>query len=115
MAKLSVKEATAAVAATGGDFVRLLERPSCDVSLYKPAGVDSQKPHLRDELYVVASGSGSFEREGQTEEFGPGDVFFVAAGEDHRFKSFSSDFATWVIFLGPRENQISTLPTPKVG
>jgi len=102
MARLSVKEAMAAVVATGGDFARLLERPSCDVSLYKPLGVDPQKPHLKDELYVIASGSGRFECQGGTEHFGPGDVFFVAAGTEHRFADFSSDFATWVIFLGPR-------------
>ena len=103
-AKLSVKEATAAVAAAGGDFARLLERPFCDVSLYKPVGIDPQTPHLRDELYVIVSGSGSFECEGQIEKFGPGDVFFVAAGEDHSFNGFSSDFATWVVFLGPRKS-----------
>jgi hypothetical protein len=27
---------------------------------------------------------------------------FVAAGVPHRFESFSDDFATWVVFWGPR-------------
>jgi mannose-6-phosphate isomerase-like protein (cupin superfamily) len=102
MARLSIAEAQATLAAAGGDFARLLERPSCDVSLYKPEGFDPQKPHFRDEIYVIASGSGRFTCEAQIGAFGPGDVFFVPAGADHRFVSFSSDFATWVIFLGPR-------------
>src|SRR5579871_6793106 len=102
MAKLLFVEGQAALSAAGGDFVRLLERPSCDVSLYKPEGTDPQKPHLRDEVYVIASGSGSFICEAKRENFGPGDVFFVPAGADHRFVGFSNDFSTWVIFLGPR-------------
>lgn len=105
MARLSIAEAQATLAAASGDFVRLLERPSCDVSLYRPVGVDPQKPHLRDELYVIASGSGRFTCEAQTDAFGPGDVFFVPAGADHQFVSFSDDFATWVIFLGPRPSK----------
>jgi mannose-6-phosphate isomerase-like protein (cupin superfamily) len=104
MAKLSAADAMTTLAASGGDFARLLERHSCDVGLYKPVGVDTQKPHLRDELYVIVTGSGSFTCQGKAEEFGSGDVFFVPAGADHRFSSFSSDFATWVIFLGPRQS-----------
>jgi len=102
MARLSIADSQATLAAAGSDFARFLERPSCDVSLYKPVGVDSQKPHLRDELYVIASGSGGFICEARTDAFGPGDIFFVPAGTDHRFVSFSADFSTWVIFLGPR-------------
>ena len=71
-------------------------------------GVDPQKPHLRDELYVIASGTGYFMCEDKTDEFGPGDVFFVPAGADHRFTHFSNDFATWVIFLGPRSSNTAT-------
>lgn len=68
---------------------------------YAPRGVDRQAPHDQDELYVVISGTGSFEREGQRVPFKPGDVLFAAAGEDHRFLDFSDDFETWVIFYGP--------------
>jgi len=102
MAKLSIADAMTTLTATGSDFARLLEQPSCDVSLYKPVGIDPQKPHVRDELYVIACGSGRFTCEVETEDFGPGDMFFVPAGADHRFTNFLRDFATWVIFLGPR-------------
>ena len=34
--------------------------------------------------------------------FGPGDLIFVEAGAAHRFEAFEEDFATWVIFWGPK-------------
>ena len=37
-----------------------------DVSLYKPEKIDPQTPHARDELYVIASGSGKFFCAGET-------------------------------------------------
>ena len=39
---------------------------------------------------------------GQRIAFGPGDVLFVGAKVEHRFEDFSDDFATWVVFYGPR-------------
>jgi len=102
MQKLSIARALAGLAGTGEDFARLLEQKTFDVSIYKPLGVDPQHPHARDELYVIAAGSGSFLCAGETGAFGPGDLFFVPAGVEHRFVDFSPDFATWVIFLGER-------------
>lgn len=29
-------------------------------------------------------------------------VHFVAAGVEHRFEDFTADFATWVVFWGPK-------------
>ena len=100
MHKLTVGNAVAAL--HGSDFARFLERPEFDVSLYRPGKVDPQTPHKRDELYVIASGRGDFFCDGETEPFAAGDVFFVPAGVEHRFRNFSSDFTTWVIFLGKR-------------
>ncbi len=68
---------------------------------YAPQGVDPQVPHDRDELYVVISGHGVFERVGERVQFAPGDVLFAAAHEPHRFVDFTPDFATWVLFYGP--------------
>ena len=34
-------------------------------------------------------------------KFRQGDFLFVPAGIEHRFESFTNDFATWVIFYGP--------------
>ena len=74
---------------------------SMRVGVYAPREVDTQTPHLQDELYIVASGTGSFVKAGERTAFGPQDVLFVEAGVEHRFEDFTDDFATWVIFWGP--------------
>ena len=85
----------------GKPFTTVLQHGSMSVEYYKPEGEDLQTPHRQDELYVVASGTGTFYRNGERCTFGPGDVLFVPAGMEHRFENFSPDFATWVIFYGP--------------
>lgn len=69
--------------------------------IYRPVGTDDQSPHLQDEVYVIISGTGNFVNDGEHTTFGPGDLFFVRAGAEHRFIDFTDDFATWVIFYGP--------------
>jgi mannose-6-phosphate isomerase-like protein (cupin superfamily) len=71
------------------------------VEYYAPKDKDKQSPHLQDELYLVAAGSGTFYNNGTRHPFQAGDVLFVAAGHEHRFEDFTPDFATWVIFYGP--------------
>jgi mannose-6-phosphate isomerase-like protein (cupin superfamily) len=60
-----------------------------------------QEPHSRDEIYVIASGSGTFQCGDARSPFKAGDVLFVPAGIEHRFLEFSGDFGTWVFFYGP--------------
>jgi mannose-6-phosphate isomerase-like protein (cupin superfamily) len=100
MDKFAIAEAVQALADQGEDFARLFQRPDFDLSLYKPSPDDPQTPHRRDELYIVARGSGIFLCAAEQAPFGPGDVFFVAAGVEHRFLDFSADFSAWVIFFG---------------
>ena len=86
----------------GGDrSVELFRHGTLTVKLYAPRGKDPQTPHARDEIYVVISGSGRFSCGKENIAFAPGDVLFVAAGEEHRFEEFGDDFATWVFFFGP--------------
>jgi mannose-6-phosphate isomerase-like protein (cupin superfamily) len=85
----------------GERSVELFRHGTLTVKLYAPRSADHQHPHTRDEIYVIATGTGRFEREGKEVSFGPGDVLFVAAGEQHRFVEFTDDFATWVFFYGP--------------
>jgi len=82
-------------------FCVLFERGEVSIELYAPRGVDTQSPHTRDELYIVASGSGTFRRADEVCEFHAGDLLFVPARVEHRFERFSDDFRTWVIFFGP--------------
>ena len=100
MAPLTVRDALAALAVQGETYLKLLSRPALDVALYKPDRIDPQTPHLRDEIYVIATGSGSFMQAGETRPFGPGDLLFVPKGVPHRFEDFTADFSTWVIFFG---------------
>ena len=86
----------------GERFVRAFAHGTMSVELYAPRGTDPQQPHAQDELYFVLSGRGNFVLSGTTCPFAPGDVFFVPAGAEHRFERFSEDFATWVVFWGPR-------------
>ena len=71
-----------------------------EIRLYAPRGHDPQTPHDRDELYIVAAGSGRFRLGEAVTPVGPGDLLFAAAHAPHRFEDFSDDFAVWVIFYG---------------
>ena len=59
-----------------------------------------QTPHLRDEVYVVAAGTGRYRCEGEVWNVGPGDLLFAAAHAAHGFEGISEDFCVWVIFYG---------------
>jgi mannose-6-phosphate isomerase-like protein (cupin superfamily) len=72
-----------------------------EVEWYVPVGADHQTAHDRDEVYVVARGSADFFEGEQSRHVEPGAFIFVAAGREHRFVEFSTDFAVWVFFYGP--------------
>jgi len=82
-------------------FLELFSHGSLVVEMYQPDGIDHQQPHSRDELYVVAQGTGWFINGVDRQPVEPGEVLFVPAGVKHRFEDFSDDFATWVMFYGP--------------
>ena len=88
--------------------VTLFEQGGLQVKMYAPRGRDSQKPHTRDELYVVARGSGVFFDGASRRRFQAGDVIFAPAGIQHRFEDFTDDFAVWVIFYGPEGGALKT-------
>lgn len=100
--RLSIANALEALRADPDrEFANLFRHGSLSIEIYRPRGVDRQQPHVRDEVYVIISGSGWFSLEGERQDFAPGEVLFVRAGSEHRFEDFSEDFATWVIFYGP--------------
>lgn len=88
-------------------FETVFNHGTLSVEVYKPDKVDLQKPHERDEVYIIISGSGEFQNGDQRVSFQTGDFLFVPAGREHRFENFTDDFATWVLFYGPKggENQ----------
>jgi len=91
----------------GALFKQIFRHGSLEVEIYQPKLVDMQKPHARDEIYVVVSGSGYFVNGTVRQPFEAGEVLFVAAGVEHRFEEFTPDFATWVIFYGPEGGERS--------
>ena len=101
--RTGLQEASALLPESPGPRVaRLFSSGTMRVALYAPAGVDSQRPHDQDEVYVVIRGSGGFSRGDEAVPFTAGDVLFVPAGMPHRFEDFTPDFTAWVIFYGPR-------------
>ena len=85
----------------GNLAVPVFSHGSLAVELYAPVGNDPQKPHTRDEIYLVTRGKGLF-FDGEGRHFvEAGSFVFVPAGQIHRFEEFSSDFTVWVAFYGP--------------
>ncbi|MBA3388684.1 MAG: cupin domain-containing protein [Actinomycetota bacterium] len=100
--RVTVVEAMERLPGPGGErFAKVLGHGTMEVEVYAPRGHDPQTPHSRDELYIVADGTGEFVNGPERHFFGPGDVLFVPAGMDHRFEEFTEDFIVWVIFYGP--------------
>jgi mannose-6-phosphate isomerase-like protein (cupin superfamily) len=93
--------------ADGKQFITLFQHGSLLVEVYAPRGTDPQKPHTRDEVYLVARGTGEFINGETRQSFEAGDFLFAAAGETHRFENFSDDFAVWVLFYGPEGGEAS--------
>src|SRR5262245_7931927 len=81
--------------------VSLFEHGSLQVKIYAPRGHDPQRPHSRDEVYVVAQGRGIYFDGVARRSFRAGDLIFAPAGIEHRFEEFTEDFTVWVIFYGP--------------
>ncbi|MDQ6826030.1 MAG: cupin domain-containing protein [Candidatus Eremiobacteraeota bacterium] len=79
----------------------ILSHDDLEVEFYEPRGADYQQPHRRDEIYIIARGSGTFWMAGSPDiVFSAGDMLFAPAFLEHRFVEFSEDFASWVIFFG---------------
>jgi mannose-6-phosphate isomerase-like protein (cupin superfamily) len=108
---LSLKQASSGENTT--PFSILFTHGSLVFEVYQPMTTDHQKPHDRDECYVIIEGHGNFEMGDEIISFGPGDFLFVPAGLPHRFTGFGDTMSTWVMFYGPNggENANSTEKT----
>jgi mannose-6-phosphate isomerase-like protein (cupin superfamily) len=84
-------------------YVERLRVASLSAGTYSiPAsGVDDQRPHREDEVYVVLSGTGSFTAGGRTVPVAPGTTLYVPRGEAHRFHDLTEDLTTLVLFAPP--------------
>ena len=98
--------------AVGTQSVLLFEHGTLQVKMYAPRGangekIDPQTPHLRDELYVIAQGSGVFFDGESRRGCQVGELLFAPAASEHRFEDFTDDFAVWVMFYGPEGGENS--------
>ncbi|HEV7490718.1 MAG TPA: cupin domain-containing protein [Rhodanobacteraceae bacterium] len=93
---------------TGKQFVAAFEHGTLLLELYAPRGSDTQKPHTRDEIYVVIAGRGTFFCDGVRIALESGDALFAPAGAVHRFEDFSEDLAVWVMFYGPEGGEAAS-------
>ena len=99
--RLTVAEIERRLPESGVRSVAALEHGTLLAKLYAPRGHDPQKPHTRDEAYIVVSGTGTFVAGDKRSPVGPGDFLFVPAHVVHRFENFSDDLKLWVVFYGP--------------
>jgi mannose-6-phosphate isomerase-like protein (cupin superfamily) len=105
------RDALARLPTPGGKrFTVAFEHGTLVLELYAPRGSDPQKPHTRDELYVVVAGRGTFFCDGVREPFECGDALFVPAHAVHRFEDFSDDLAVWVMFYGAEGGEAASGP-----
>lgn len=82
-------------------FIKAWKRGELEIELFEPREIDTQKPHERNEIYVVVKGRGHFTCGDETMPFQEGDVLFAPARTPHRFVDFTNDLSVWVIFYGP--------------
>jgi len=79
-------------------YVIAFEDQKIEAGIYQPDQVDRQTPHDEDELYVVLKGQGTLCLEQEEYNVEEGDLLFVPAKAEHRFKDFTDDFVVWAFF-----------------
>lgn len=90
----------------GLGYDEFLRVPALSAGTYVvPAGgVDDQRPHREDEVYVVLAGAARFTGGGESVDVRAGSVLFVPAYEDHKFHDVGEDLDVLVVF-GPAETE----------
>lgn len=68
-------------------------------------GVDDQRPHLEDEVYVVQTGEATIQTDSGEVRVGPGSVVFVPANEGHRYVDITEDLTLIVIVAPPYKSR----------
>ena len=99
---VEIQRAKDRLVAGGGGYEIVHESPGLEMGVYVLVAPepDTQQPHDDDEIYVVLTGRGTLEVEGQSFAVAEGDALFVEAGAEHRFTGYES-LAVLVIFTRP--------------
>jgi mannose-6-phosphate isomerase-like protein (cupin superfamily) len=64
-------------------------------------GLDDQRPHFEDEIYVVQTGTSTLGTDSGSAEARPGSVLYVPAREKHQWTNISEDLTLIVIVAPP--------------
>lgn len=90
-------------------YLEFLQGDSMSVGVYEllAGGVDTQPPHIEDEVYYVTNGRGEVLVGEESQAVAPGAVIFVAAGVEHRFHSITEDLTLLVVFAPPQLSRSS--------
>lgn len=100
--RVTIAEALAQLpGANGASFVSVFKHGSLVVEILAPPSSVPLPPHNRDEVYIVARGTGELLKDGARLPIRPGDFLFVPAGVEHHFENFTDDLIIWTIFYGP--------------
>jgi mannose-6-phosphate isomerase-like protein (cupin superfamily) len=83
----------------GGGYEIVHSSPGLEIGVYVLVAPepDRQQPHADDEVYVVLTGNGVLDVEGEQVELHEGHAAFVPAGAEHRFVGYEQ-LAVLVIF-----------------
>ena len=94
-----VESARERLTAAGGGYEIVHTSPGLELGVYVLVAPepDRQQPHADDEIYVVLTGDGVLDVEGEQIELREGHAAFVPAGAEHRFVGYEQ-LAVLVIF-----------------
>ena len=87
-------------------YLEFLRVPALSMGLYvlPVGGVDGQKPHNEDEVYVVVRGRALINVADEDQVVEPGRIIFVAAPVPHHFHHISEELAV-LVFFAPAESE----------
>lgn len=90
--------------ASGRAYLEFLRMSALSVGVYSlpKDGVDPQKPHTEDEVYVVLHGKATIHVGAEDRPVEAGSVVFVAATVEHHFHTINEDL-TVLVFFAPAE------------
>ncbi len=96
----SLTQLRGSLRASGRLYYSFLDEAALSAGLYRlPAGgKDEQQPHRIDEIYYVLEGKAKLDAGEKTFDAVPGNILFVKAEVEHRFKAIEEDFLTLVVF-----------------
>ena len=84
----------------GGYFINFISTKGIQAGIIRlHAGeIDTQEPHIVDEVYYVIEGSGFIKLDGKDHEIRQGTSIFVPAKADHKFHGNKDDLVIFYVF-----------------